>query len=85
MTSQTIQLELPAALLERAQVQALDEARELVAFLLENYGQELEKAQCRQAYEAYYAARPSEEEAEEADLLTEFAFADAEATRASIP
>jgi len=85
MTTQIIQLELPSALLERARVEALDEARELVAFLLENYGQELEKAQRWQAYEAYYAARTPEEEAEELELLAEFAFADAEATEEIIP
>jgi predicted component of type VI protein secretion system len=85
MTTQVIQLELPSALFERARVQALDEARELIAFLLENYGQELEKAQRWQAYEAYYAARAPEEEAEELELLAEFAFADAEATEEIIP
>ena len=80
MTTQTIQIEVPNTLLERARVQALDEARELVTFLLENYVQELEKAQGRQAYEAYYAARTPEDEAEELELLAEFAFADAEIT-----
>jgi hypothetical protein len=80
MTMQTIQIELPGALLERAHVQALDEARELITFLLENYVQELEKAQRRQAYEAYYATRTPQDEAEEMDLLAEFAFADAEVT-----
>jgi len=58
MTTQTIQIEVPGPLLERARVQAMGEARELIAFLLENYIQELEKAQRRQAYEAYYAAEP---------------------------
>jgi hypothetical protein len=80
MTMQTIQIELPGALLERAHVQALDEARELITFLLENYVQELEKAQRRQAYEAYYATRTPQDEAEEMELLAEFAFADAEVT-----
>ena len=79
MTTQIIELELPGALLERARVQALDEARELIAFLLERYVQELEKVQRQQAYEAYYAARASEDGAEELRLLAEFAFADAEA------
>ena len=75
MTTPIIQLELPRALLRCAHVQALDEARELIAFLLENYRQELEKAQRRQAYEAYYAARTPEDKAEELELLAEFAFA----------
>jgi len=68
MTTQTIQIELPNVLLERARVQALDEAQELITFLLENYVQELEKAHRRQAYEAYYAARTPEDEAEELEL-----------------
>ncbi len=85
MTTQTIQIEVPGPLLERARVQALGEARELIAFLLENYIQELEKAQRRQAYEAYYAARTPEDEAEELELLAEFAFADAEVTDETIP
>jgi len=76
VTTQTIQIEVSGTLLERARVQALDEARELITFLLENYVQELEKAQRRQAYEAYYAARTPEDEAEELELLAEFAFAD---------
>ena len=42
MTTHTIQIEVPGTLLERARVPALDEARELIAFLLENYRQELE-------------------------------------------
>lgn len=85
MTTQTIQIEVPGPLLERAHVLALDEARELVAFLLENYVQDLEKAQRRQAYEAYYATRTPEDEAEELELLAEFAFADAEITGETIP
>ena len=85
MTTHTIQIEVPGTLLERARVPALDEARELIAFLLENYRQELEKAQRRQAYEAYYAARTPEDEAEELELLAEFAFADAEITEEMIP
>jgi hypothetical protein len=78
MTVQTIQIELPSALLERARVQTLDEARKLITFLLESYVQDLEQAQRRQAYEAYYAARTPEDEAEELELLAEFAYADAE-------
>ena len=85
MTTQTIQIEVPGPLLERARVQALGEARELIAFLLENYAQDLEKAQRRQAYEAYYAARTPEDEAEELELLAEFAFADAEIIDEVIP
>jgi hypothetical protein len=79
METRSIQIELPGALIERAQVQATDEARDLVTFLLENYVQELERTRRRQAYEAYYAARTPEEEAEELELLADFAFADAEA------
>ena len=78
MTPQTVQIELPVTLLERAHVQALNEARELITFLLEKYVQELEKSQRLQAYEAYYASRTPEDEAEERELLADFAFADAE-------
>jgi len=81
MTLQTIQVELPKTLLERAQLKALDEARELITFLLEQYVQELEKAHRRQAFEAYYTTRSPEEEAEELEVLSDFAFADAEITR----
>jgi len=80
MTLQTIQVELPKTLLERAQLRALDEARELITFLLEQYVQELEKAHRRQAFEAYYTTRTQEEEAEELEVLSDFAFADAEIT-----
>jgi len=77
--TQVIQLELPMTLLERARVRAVDETRELVTFLLENYVQELlEQNQRRQAYEAFYEARTEEDEAEELTLLAEFVFADAE-------
>lgn len=85
MTTHTIQIEVPGALLERARVPALDEARDLITFLLEHYVQELEKAQRRQAYKAYYAARTPEDEAEELELLADFAFADAEITDEVIP
>ena len=85
MSTHTIHIELPDALLKRAHVQATSEARDLITFLLENYRQELEKAQRRQAYEAYYAARTPEDEAEELELLAEFAFADAEVTEEMIP
>ncbi len=78
MTTQVVQLELPTTLLKRAHVRAVDETRELVTFLLENYVQELEQNQRRQAYEAFYEARTAEEEAEELALLAEFAFVDAE-------
>jgi glutaredoxin 2 len=80
MTTQTIQIQVPNILLERARVRALAEAQELITFLLENYIQELEKTQRQQAYEAYYAARTPEDEAEELELLADFAFADAEIT-----
>lgn len=77
MLPQTVQVELPGTLFERARVKALEEARDLVAFLLEEYIQELEKAQRRQAYESYYSARTPEDESEELELLADFAFADA--------
>jgi len=80
MTTQTVRVELPKTLLERAQLKAVDEARELITFLLEEYVQELEKAHRRQAFEAYYTTRSAEEEAEELELLSDFAFADAEIT-----
>jgi len=80
MAMQTIHVELPKTLLERAQLKALDEARDLITFLLEQYVQELEKAHRRQAFEAYYTTRSPEEEAEEFDVLSDFAFADAEIT-----
>ena len=78
MIPQIVHIELPGTLLERAHVQALDEARELIAFLLEQYVQELEKSQRLRAYEAYYASRTLEDAVEELELLTDFAFADAE-------
>ena len=82
MLPQTVQIDLPGTLLDRARVEALDEARELVTFLLERYVQELERTQRGQAYEAYYEARTPEDEAEERELISDFAFADAEATDA---
>jgi len=80
MTLQTVQVELPRMLLERARINALDEARELITFLLEEYVQGLEKAHRRQAFEAYYSTRTSEDETEEIDLLADFAICDAEVT-----
>lgn len=80
MLPHTVKIELPGTLLDRARVEALDEARELVTFLLERYVQELEKAQRWQAYEAYYEARTPEDEAEERELMADFTFADAEVT-----
>ena len=81
MTLQTVQIELPKTLLERARIEALDEARELITFLLEEYVQGLEKAHRRQAFEAYYTtACTSEDEAEEMELLADFATSDAEVT-----
>ena len=80
MTMQTVQFELPMTLLERARVWAIDEARELVTSLLENYVHELEHDQRRQAYETYYDTRSTGEEAEELSLLADFTFADAEIT-----
>lgn len=79
MTIQTMSLELPTALFKRARVQASDDARELVTFLVESYAQDLEKSLRQQAYETYYAARTPEEEAEEQELLIDFAPADFEA------
>jgi hypothetical protein len=84
MSTHTIHIELPDALLKRAHVQATGEARDLITFLLENYVQELDKSQRRQAYEAYYAARTSEDEREEKELLDDFSFADAEITEETI-
>lgn len=78
MAPQTVQIELPATLLERAHVQAVNKARDLITFLLEKHVQELEKSQRQQAYGAYYASRTSEDDAEEQELLADFAFADAE-------
>ena len=78
MLPPTVRVDLPVTLLDRAHVEALDEARELVTFLLEKYVQELERTQRQQAYEAYYAARTREDEAEERELIADFAFADAE-------
>ena len=80
MTIQTVQIELPRTLLERARIKALDEARELITFLLEEYVQGLEKVHRRQAFEAYYTTRTPEDEAEEMDLLGDFAICDAELT-----
>ena len=85
MTPQTVQIELPSALLERARVHALGEARELITFLLEGYVQELEKSQRLQAYEAYYTSRTLADEAEERELLTDFASADAEGIDETTP
>ncbi len=76
----TVQIDLPGTLLNRAHVKALDEARNLVILLLGRYVQALEVPQRRQAYEAYYAARPPEDESEERALIADFAFADADVT-----
>jgi len=78
MLPPTVQIDLPGTLLDRARVEALDEARELVTFLLERYVQELERTQRWQAYEAYYEARTPEDEAGERALIADFAFGDAE-------
>jgi len=80
MLTDTVKIELPSTLLDRARVEALDDARELITFLLERYVQELEKAQRWQAYEAYYESRTPQDEAEERELMADFAFADAEST-----
>jgi len=78
MALQTLQIQIPSARLQRVRVSALDEARELVTFLLENYIQELERKQLRQAYEVYSTSRTPQEVAEEAELMADFADADAE-------
>ena len=44
MLTHTVKIELSGTLLDRARVDALDDARELVTFLLERYVPELEKA-----------------------------------------
>jgi len=76
MTVQTMNLELPAALFQRVSVQAPEDARELVTFLVESYAQSQEKTLRQHAYETYYAARTLEEEAEEMELLADFTPAD---------
>ncbi len=85
MTAQTVHLELPAALFERVSAQAPDAARDLVTFLMEDYAQDLEKTLRQQAYETYYAARTPEEEAEEQEILADFAATDFEALAIDVP
>jgi len=80
MLPRTVQVDLPGPLLDRARVETMAEARDLVILLLGRYGQALEATQLRPAYEAYYAARPPEDESEEQALIAEFAFADADVT-----
>lgn len=82
MLTNTVKIELPGTLLNRARVDAVDDARQLITFLLERYVHELEKAQNWQAYEAYYEARTPQDEAEERELMADFAFADAESNNA---
>lgn len=79
MVTQTINFELPAVLFQRISIQAPEDARELVTFLVESYTQNREEKLRRQAYEAYYAARTPEEESEERELLIDFAPADSDA------
>ena len=57
LTMPIVQIEVPAVLLKRADLQTLNSARELITFLLEKYVQELEQSQRRQAYATYYATR----------------------------
>lgn len=76
LTIPMVQVELPAVLLKRADLQTLSSARELITFLLEKYAQELEQSKRRQAYADYYAARTPEEEVEELALLADFSVAD---------
>ena len=75
---QTLQIEVPQVLVQRAQVTAGEELRELITFLLERYVQELERTRRFQAYETYYQQRDATEVLEEAELLADFAFADAQ-------
>lgn len=77
MNIQTFQIEVPQILLQRVQVTATEELRELVAFLLERYAQEIERTRRDQLYAAYYQQRNAAEVAEEAEFLADFAFADA--------
>jgi hypothetical protein len=78
MIAQMMEVQIPSVLLQRARVSAMDEARDLITFLLESYVQEMERKQLFQSYEAYYATRQPDEAAEEEAILTDFAFADAE-------
>jgi hypothetical protein len=80
MLPQTVQIEIPKSLVDRAQLKSAEETRELVAFLLERYAQRREKNDRVREYEGYYASRSKEEELEEAELLEDFAHADAEAS-----
>ncbi len=80
MLPHTVQIDLPGPLLDLARVKTMAEARDLVILLLGRYVQALEATQRRQAYEAYYAARPPEDESEERPLIADFSFADADAT-----
>lgn len=78
MTTRFIQLELPEVLLKQADVDAADDVRELITFLLESYVQDLEKARREQAYTAYYTERSPEEVADEQGILDDFAYSDAD-------
>lgn len=80
MLPPTVQIDLPGPLLDRARVETMAEARDLVTFLLGRYVHALEVPQRRQAYEAYYASRPPEDESDERALIGDFAFADADVT-----
>ena len=77
MTPST-QIDVPTALLNRAQVQTPTEARDLVTFLLEQYVQESDRSRREQAYEAYFAQLTLEDVAEETALLQDFALVDSE-------
>ena len=78
MTAQTLQVEIPTILLQRAHIPTGKEARELITYLLENYVQELERSQRYHAYELYYSNRTPTEITEESQLLKDFAHADTE-------
>jgi hypothetical protein len=77
MLKQTVKIELPESLIDRAHVDASEGARELVTFLLEKYVQELDNTQPCQAYENYYDVRRPQDEAEEREIMADFAFANA--------
>ena len=79
MLPQTVHIELPKSLIDRAHLKSAEETRELVAFLLESYVQSRGKADRIREYEVYYASRNSQEDDEEVELLLDFSPADASA------
>ena len=83
MLPQTVQIEVPKALLDRAHVSDVDETRRLVASLFERYAQSLDSVALAREYEAYYTSRSSQDEEEEAELLKDFAWSDSEGSEDS--